>query len=612
MRALALVIVLAASAGSLAMGQRPDSLAADSLDADTTDISGAFIRTAEANRIRVATFPRLGRPDLLPGSSRLVFDRDTMEWHNSETLSDLLTKVPGVFVWRGGWVGRPEPIDYQGRGAGSTEFLIDGVPFLPLGPDSVSVDPSLLPLSFLDRVEVERLPGLLRVHLFTRRHDRLPPRTRIGVASGDLDIARYIASLERRSQGGFGFVVAAEHLAVPDRNRVQGSYSNTQTWLQASYLPKARRFGGMIQWIRGAPSRELYRTTGTPVDTLSMGIDGKRSELQATLNYRPDDDGLGLSGSLVAARSGWTEDSTAIALGGPDRHVRFVDQGLWQLGGRVGHRTRVTAFAGEVWHRTRWTPLVARASVGLSPVAAVSASGEGVFQRHDGGRTSRWITARGGLRLPLGLRAGVVGRTGTIIPHPALDSALPQSVTDLGAVAGIDHARLAIEVGMWRTSGFAPEVFPQYRTIDSLRPLGPTTWLTVQGRIAPWQWLILDGWFSDPRGAALVDGIPPTHSIVNLTIQSRFLPTFRSGIFGLKLQGTMEAWGEGIVGRNADGEPMPLRGATLIRGLLQIRLGDFVAYYDRVNFQGGNRGYLPGLPIRKFASTFGVKWEFTN
>jgi hypothetical protein len=612
MKGLVLGVVLM-SLAIRAAAQPPDSLRADSLQADTTDFSALFLRTAEAIRIRVPVYPYLGRRDLSPRSSRLVFDRDTMEWHNAQTVSDLLTKIPGVFVWRGGWVGRPEPINFQGRGAASTEFLIDGVPFLPLGPDSVSVDPSLFPLSFFDRVEVEPLPGTLRVHLFTRRHDRLPPRTRIAVASGDFDIARYVASLERRSNGGFGFAVAAEHLAVPDRNGFQGSYSNTQAWLQASYLPKSGRLAGMAQWIRAGPNRETFLTPALvpPQDTLSQGLDGARSELQASVTYRADADGLGLSGSLIAARSSWSEDSTAVSLGGPDRHVRFVDQGFWQFGGRVNHRTRVSSLGGEVWHRTRWTPLDARASLALAPVPAVAVSAEGVYQRHDQARTSRWVTARGSIALPLGFKASAFGRTGTILPHPLVSAALPQSVTDFGLLGGIEHPRLAVEAGLWRTAAFAPETFPLYRIIDSIRPLGARSWVTVRGRLAPRQWFILDGWYSNPRGGP-AEGIPPTHSILSATIQSKFLRTFRSGIFGLKLQGSMESWGAGVIGRDASGQPITLPGATLFRGLLQIRIGDFVAFYDRANMQGTDQGYLPGLPVRAFASTFGVKWEFTN
>ncbi|MBM4187370.1 MAG: hypothetical protein FJ206_08670 [Gemmatimonadetes bacterium] len=594
-----------------AVAQRPDTTAVDSLAADATDISAVFLKTYEANRTRVPVMPRLGRRDLLPAMSRLVFDRDTMEWHNAETVSDLLSKVPGVFLWRGGWIGRPEPVNYQARGAASVEYSIDGVPFLPLGPDSVSVDPSLFPLSFLDRIEVERLPGVLRVAMFTRRHDRLPPRTRIGVASGDLDIARYIVSLERRSVGGFGLVVAAEHLAVPLRRDIPGSYSNTQAWLQASYLPPAKRFGASIQWIRGGPNRENILSTGTPVDTLSQGLDGTRNDLQASVFLRPGRHGLGLTGSLVAARSGWAEDSILLTLGDPTRHVRYVDQSLWLFGGRVGHRTAVSTLEAEVWHRTRWTPLDARVHLGLAPATLLAGSAEVGYQRHDGGRTNRWLTARGSIRLPLRLAASVAGRAGTFVPHPTLKAAAPVSLTDLGVLASFDHPRLALEGGLWRTAGFEPVTFPLYRTIDGIGPSGTTKWLTVSARVAPRQWFVLDGWYSNPIKDR-PEGIPPTHGIVNATIQSKFLPTFRSGIFGLKLQGSMESWGDAVIGRDRDGEPITLKGATMFRAQLQIRLGDFIAFYDRANLQGTDLGYLPGLNIVRFASTFGVRWEFSN
>lgn len=609
-------VALGSFASASAPAQQRDTTQVDSL-ADTTDISAVFLKTYEANRTRVPVAPRLGHRDLLPALSRMVFDRDTIEWHNAATVSDLLTKVPGAYLWRGGWIGRPEPVNYQARGAASTEFFVDGVPFLPLGPDSVSVDPSLFPLTFFDRVEVERLPGLLRVSLYTKRHDRLPPRTRVAVSSGDLDIARYVVSLERRSRGGFGFAVSAEHLAVPLRNGLPGSYSNTQAWLQATYVPPGKQFGASIQWIRGGPNREDIPTasgTGPPTgprDTLSQGLDGSRSDLQAALFLRPNASGLGLTGSVVAARSSWSEDSTLITLGDPSQHVRYVDQSVWLLGGRVGHRTSSTSLEGEVWHRTRWTPLDARVSFSLAPATAVAASAEGGYQRHDRGRTARWITARGSLRLPLGLTGAVVARTGRFVTLPVLSRSSAVSLNDIGVLAAINHPRIAVEGGVWRTSGFEPVTFPLYRTIDSLRPHQSARWLTVSARLAPRQWFILDGWYSNPMGSR-PEGVPPTHSIVNATIQSKFLPTFRSGIFGLKLQGTMESWGTGVIGRDAKGAEIPLKGATIFRALLQIRIGDFVAYYDRWNVQGSRLGYLPDLAIVRFASTFGVKWEFSN
>ena len=597
--------------------QVPDSVRADTTASDSTDYSALFHKTYEAGRTRVPAYPRLGRRDMLAPSGRIVYYRDSLEWHNMATLSDLLAKVPGVFVWRGGWLGRPEPINFQGRATASMELIVDGIPYLALGPDSVTVDPSILPMTFYDRVEIERLPGLLRVYLFSRRHDRLPPRTRVGVASGDFQIARYIASLEKRTAGGFGYVVAAEHLAVPLRTGDQGSYANTQTWLQASYVPPSGRIKAMVQLFRGVPKREDVRSlteageVDPKGDTLSQGLDGHRSEFQASAVYERRSDGLGFRGAAFAGRSSWREDSTALTLGGPDRHIRYLDQRVWQFGGQAGYRTATSSLEARAWHRSRWTPLEVRVSAATSPLRVIGADVEGVYQRHDGARTSRFVTGRVGLNLPAGFRIAASGRTGSRVVYPMLTTAAALPLTDVGGLVSLDRARLGFEVGYWRTAAFAPERFSLYRTIDTIGPSGPTRWLTVSGRLAPKQWFVVDGWYSNPIGTR-PEGLPPTHSIVSATIQSRFLPTFRSGIFGLKLQGSMETWGTGVIGRDAKGAPITERGATFFRAQIQLKIGDFIAYYDRANFQAARAGYLPNLPVLRLASSFGVRWEFSN
>ena len=610
------LVVAALAWGGTVRAQVRDTTQADSTRADTTDYSELFIKSAQEGKLRVPTFPRLGRPGLLPALTRRVFDRDSIEWHNAETISDLLTKIPGVFVWRGGWMGRPEPINYQGRATASTEFLLDGVPYLPLGQDSLAVDPSLFPLTFFDRVEVERLPGLLRVYLYTRQHDRLPPRTRVGVASGDFQNARYIASLEKRTNGGFGFTLAAEHLAVPLRSGDQGPYSNTQEWLQASFVPPKKPFRAMVQLFHAGPNRgdiKAVNDAGTIVDTtLSIGVHGKRTEFQANLVYQPGKEDLGWRIALQAARSGWSEDSTLASVPGPPpQHVSYLDQSVWQLGGQVSHRTRISSLDVGAWHRSRWTPLEVRANGAAASLGPLTASIEGVYQQHDFSRTSKWGTGRLGLNLPLGVRVSGMARVGTIVRYPMIRTAEAVSQNDLGVLASFDHPRIAAEVGYWRTDAFTPMHYPLYPAIDSIGPSGTTEWLTVSARLAPMQWFILDGWYSNPIGTG-PEGVPPTHSIVNATIQSRYLPTFKSGIFALKLQASMETWGKGIIGRDVEGNPIAERGATFFRAQIEMKIGDFVAYYDRANFQATQLTYLPGLPILRLASTFGVRWEFSN
>jgi hypothetical protein len=608
---LAAALAIFLSIGRPVLGQVPDSARTDSTARDSTDYSELFLKTQEESRVRVRTVPRFGSPALLPALTRMVFDRDTIDWHNAETLSDLLTKIPGVYLWRGGWIGRPEPIDYQARGAASVEYFLDGFPFMALGPDSLAIDPSLFPLSFLSRVEVERLPGLLRIHLFSRRHDRLTPRTRVAVSSGDFDIARYQGSLEKRFSKGIGYAVAAEHLAVPLSRDQQGSYRNTAMWLQTSYVP-SNRLSIMAQYFRNGPDREDVLSAGSPPDTLSQGLHGSRSDFQASVLYSPKGLPLGPHLGLFAGASAWREDSTDLSLGSAlHTHVRYVDQSLWQFGGTAGIRSRSASFDARVWHRSRWIPLEAKGSAAFAPASGLSATVEGTYGRYDGGRTAHSITARAGLQLPLQLRVAAIGRTGTFVDYPTIPTVPTRTGNELGLIAGFDRRRLALEAGYWHTDAFAPRSFPLYHMIAGMAPIPDANWLTVSGRIAPRQWFILDGWYSSPAGDR-PEGQPPTHSIVNATIQSKFLRTFRSGIFGLKLQATMESWGTGVLGRDVDDNPITLKGATFFRGLIALQIGDFLAYYDRTNLRASRLGYVPGLSLLRLPSTFGVRWEFSN
>ena len=62
----------------------------------------------------------------------------------------------------------------------------------------------------------------------------------------------------------------------------------------------------------------------------------------------------------------------------------------------------------------------------------------------------------------------------------------------------------------------------------------------------------------------------------------------------------------------AAGTPIPLRGATFVRSLIQLGIGGFSFYWDRVNLTDTRRTYVPGFEIPAFGSNFGVRWEFLN
>jgi hypothetical protein len=199
-----------------------------------------------------------------------------------------------------------------------------------------------------------------------------------------------------------------------------------------------------------------------------------------------------------------------------------------------------------------------------------------------------------------------------MVAAPAILTDPEQDVRDFQGTLGWNRARLGFQVSYSRTAAFQPFGFADFPTVPQLGPAPQTEWITAAVRLAPLQWITLETWYSDPRGAATPDGIPPTHSMSAATIRSKFLRQFPSGIFDLKLRLSMESWGRGTIGRDAVGNPITLRGATFLRSLIQIQLDRFSIYWDRTNLTSTDLTYVPGFQIPGYESDFGVTWEFWN
>jgi len=575
-----------------------DSTESDSSYADTISTTERYLKEQLQKNVRVPVLPLLDVEGPRPPLTRIVFNRDSIEWGHAATVGDLLTQVPGVYLWRGGYIGRPEPVSFQGRGAASAEYYLDGIPYVPAGVDSIGVDPALFSISLLERIEVERWPGQLRVHLFTKRHDLLASRSRIGIARGDNNYARYEASLERRFHSGLGFGLAGDYLSSPTASGSSSDYSNTQVWAQGSYIP-SERFGVQYQLVRSGPKRDPFVNvvTGIP-DTIGLGYDAKRTDAQIRMTLKGRGrEGLGPRADLIYARTGWTGEG--------------IKQQINQIGGYLTFRAPSFSLTGSAFHRTRWTPLDARASLGWNPIAPFSARGELVHMRHFGGRSSDYANLSAGLELVRGLAVTGTARIGKVVAAPAILTDPEQDVRDFQAALGWNRARLGFQVAYARTSAFAPPAYPEFLRIATLAPSPRTDWITASVRLAPLQWITLDAWYSDPRDVT-PDGVPPTHSVIAGTIRSKFLRKFPSGIFDLKLRLAMETWGTGTIGRDALGAPITLKGATFMRSLIQIQLDRFTIYWDRGNLTSSSLTYVPGFGIPGLGSNFGVTWEFFN
>jgi hypothetical protein len=564
---------------------------------DTLTSTERLLKAQKEQAIQLNAMPLPGARTLQPAGTRIVLTRDSIEWAAAEDLGELLGRVPGVYLERGGWIGSPVLPNYLGHGAGSVEYVLDGQPQIAIGPDSLAFDPSSFPLGFLDRVEIETSAGMMRVFLFTRRHDRQAPRTKIGASQGDRGAARYFGEFERRYPSGIGLGIAADYLGLNSVPGGTGGSTMPSGWLQLGYVPSPR-FGVQGQFITRSITRNLLLGDVT-TDTLSRQVNGTRSDAQIRAAWRSRSDGSGASMDLFAAHTAWSGDSA------PGK------EGVGQFGGIAALRQSTWSAQLSAWHYTRWTSLDSRLDLGWAPTDWVTGSVQLVAQRYDGDRRGQWATGRIGVKLPFGFRAGGTISDGHRVQSPSLSDDPLQRFTDAQATLGFDSRLLTVDGGVARDDGWRPQAFPEFVAIPSYAPLPQTDWFTVHARLAPTGWFTLETVFENPR-TGLPDGTPPKHALSTATVRSRFLRNFPSGIFALKLQAIVESWSPGIGGRDTLGVAVPLPGATQFRTMIQMQIGPFFAYWDRVNLKSVRTGSVPGYIIQPLGSTFGIRWEFSN
>ena len=596
-RGLGALLALLLSIVTVPAAQVPDSARADTTrqvaPADTIDPTGILLKSQEDSKVVLRSFPRTGREQLLPVGGRIVIPRDSIDYRNAETVSDILATIDGVYIWRGGWIGRAEQPNYQGRGSTSVEYLLDGIPLLAMGRDSLSFDPSLLPLSLLDRIEIERLPGALRVNLMLRNHDLLAPRTRVGIARGEFDQARYEGAFEKRFKTGLGFAGAAEFLVTPRGGR---EFEHSTGWLQADYVPSAK-FGAQVRYLLHSTDREAeIAKDGT--DTLTRAVQGDRNELALRFFLRQRDDGLGRRLDVIASRAVASWDS--------------LETSRWQGGILASQRGEAYSLGFSAFYGSRWTTLDTRITGGWTPIPMLTLGGEGAYQTFEKDRSAGWVMGRIGIRLPLGADLTGSWRVGDVVSKPAVGTDSAQAISDREAFLSWQRPRLGLRVGYTRLADFRPAAYWQFATVDTIGPSTPTQWVVAGGRAAIRPWFTVSGWYREPLKAPGPEGSPPGLGFVEAAIRSKFLRTFPSGIFDLKLAVSMESWGTGTLGRGPTGVPVTLDGATFLRAQVQLQFVGFIFYLDRWNLTNSKKAYVPGLPIPGNAQTFGVRWTFLN
>jgi hypothetical protein len=574
-----------------------DTLPADSIRADSAPAAAhADSLRRDSATLFLPTMPPSLVPGPLPWGARHVFNADSLLFTGALTLGDVLVRVPGVYVARAGYYGQAEPLFYGGRGAAGIELYWDGVPYVPLGRDSVFLDVARIPLAPLERIEVLTSPDRVRVHLVTARPADTQPRTLIGIATGRFEFANYRAGFSRRWRSGFGLSLLADYNNIEGDPEATTDFRGTDLWLKLDFVPRPT-LGASFQVVRSSWRRDGRSNV---VDAWSPAR--RDDSFQAFVGSRAD--GLGWRLHGIASRARSDGDSTSA----PDELL----QGQLELSHR-GTRA-AAALTGRLASDHRRRELEGQAGWVLLPWLDLAGSAR--LTGHPGGRDARRLAASVGLRLPLGFAArGEVVRSWQLAA-PALAADTLQRTDDwLGAIRW-DSRWGTIEVARAERDPFHPLGFP--RGIRPLAELGRTPRtraLLVNAAIRPLPGLTLSTAFSDPfQGGGDFD--PPRHARYAATFFSKFWRVYRSGVFALRAEVAAESWSTGLggVARDSLGQTSqaPLAGATFLDLQVDIQIVGVTIFWQMRNAAAMRGGYVSGLTYPRVVQFYGARWAFTN
>ena len=595
-RAVLLAVALAAwtTAGDLAAQ-------ADTTQRDTTraeDVRDTTTTPADTAEELLPTFPPVMATGPLPRGARYTFTADSLLLLSSQTLSDLLTHIPGVYVVRGGWYGQAEIALYGGRGSASFEIFVDGLPYLPLGRDSIYVDPARISLAAYERVDVLVLPGTLQIYLASLTHRSTNPRTQIGIMTGRQNIAGYRAGYSRRSRSGFGMTLVADwnSMGPGPLSSTTTSFGTSDFLLKAEYVPPGGRVGASFALFTSSWKR------GKTEDNRVVGWRQDRLDRVLRLFIAQRGDGLGWRVTTTLASSGLSHDTLA--------GNRFVSSGTLEAS-LTGRRASLVALArggaggmpSQFEARAGWTAAVVPLTVA------------GWFRQslYADGRQGVRAYGTAGLRLPLGFSARAEATWQKDVQSALVTTDDLQETLDMAGWVGFDHPRLMVEIGRGRRDPFAPLGFGGgIITVDSLHPSPLTEFIAARASVQIAHGLRLSGWYFDPIVGG-GDFEPPHHARVSATFQSKFWRVFKSGIFALRGEVAMESWTRwGLGGIDSTGVERALNGASFVDTNIQMQLAGVTLFWMMRNANIMRSSYVEGLGYPKAVQSWGARWYFTN
>ena len=218
-------------------------------------------------------FAQAAMPLLLEIGESYTWDRAALFNTGGLTLFDVLDRVPGLTVYRSGWIASPQYATYLGNAA-RVRIFWDGAEMLAIGNSTSSpLDLASVPIWSIQEMRVERGADEVRIYIQTWNVYRTTTQSRVDIVTGDLGTNLLRAYFGTRFQNGMG---------LQGGGTVWGTVNDPATG-GGTASDILLRFG----WARGAWSVNAYgdRQNGTrdaQLATVNQGLSpGSRGRMAA-------------------------------------------------------------------------------------------------------------------------------------------------------------------------------------------------------------------------------------------------------------------------------------------------------------------------------------------
>lgn len=582
---------------------RRDSLRADSILVDSLERENREILRQQQRRgdtVKTAT-PAAEMPHLTDLGDAYRWGRDELAATGALTLGDLLERVPGLTVFRTGWLGSPQVGAMIGD-LGKLRVFYDGIELDPIDPrNGGMLDLSFVQLWQLEEVRIERGASEVRVHLRSWRVRSVTPSTRVDIGTGDLETNGYRGYYGQRWRNGAALQLGAYQIGTRD-NRGAGDADGLSLF-------------GRTGWARGRLSADASFTRSTRTRTAQPrdeDLDPARPELplfdgaftEAYARGAYTDTSRGIWVHLTAARLSHTQNNLAFRDTFPfpykpvpselaPSRQQYVAAAGWERGGlalsltgryrRIDSLSHFSPSARVVYERPRF------ALAGF-----VEQQGERKLRRIDGS----------GRYLPLSW----LGVSGAVSHYSPTETGLfPTSLTYRGEV-GVRLHRAWLSGGiMSRDTAqlIAPIIFDTGFTGASV---GATTGTFVSLRGKVWKDVGFDVIAVKWDSAGMLRPEYQTRS--QLYIDTGWLSRFPSGnlhiLFAVSHEYRTQAYfplGDEILASSQ---------YRTIGAQLEIRLLQATLTYQFRNVLNEIHQQVPGYFMHRPVQFYGVRWYFFN